>query len=317
MKILVLGAGATGGYFGAHLVQAGEDVSFLVRPARAAQLVRTGLAVTSPLGDFQTPVRVVTPGDVAPGYDIVLLTCKAYDLEEAIEVIGPAVGPDTAIVPLLNGVAHLERLDRAFGRQRVFGGLCHLAVSMEAEGRIRHLNDFHRLAFGPRGGRDQRAEALATAFEKTPIAVTLSPAIVQAMWEKFVFLATLAGMTCLMRASVGDIMETSQGRALTLELLDSCAEIAALEGYPPDEARLQESRDALTTQGSRLTASMLRDVERGGVTEAQHILGDMVERARRRGVSATLLAIAFTHLQAYEARRRREAADASPELSRR
>lgn len=306
MKILMLGAGAIGGYFGGRLAEAGADVTFLVRPQRAAQLAKTGLVVESPSGNIHRPVQTVVREEVKADYDVVLLSCKSYDLDTAIASIEPAVGPQTAIIPLLNGLAHLDTLDRAFGAQRVLGGLCFTSVSLTPEGVIRHLNPMQRIAFGPRsGGHDERAAALLRAFQGTPVTATLSDRILQEMWDKFIFITTLAGMNCLMRGSVGDIVATQEGTALVLEMLDSCTQVATREGYPPAAAYLEQIRKPLTDQGSLLMASMLRDVEQGGRTEGDHIVGDMYRRAQREGVSAPLLRAALCHLQTYEARRRR------------
>src|SRR5579871_3131596 len=130
MRILVLGAGATGGYFGGRLAEANQDVTFLVRPRRAAALARSGLQIRSRFGDFHlTRPAAILSDDLREPFDVLLLSCKAYDLEDAIHSVKPAVGPRTTILPLLNGVRHLDRLDQAFGRERVLGGLCAIAAA--------------------------------------------------------------------------------------------------------------------------------------------------------------------------------------------
>ncbi|MEO6421934.1 MAG: 2-dehydropantoate 2-reductase [Candidatus Nitrotoga sp.] len=309
IKILILGAGAIGGYFGGRLIEAGSDVTFLVRQKRAEQLKEHGLIVKSPLGDIHCPVNTVLRENLKRVYDCVLLSCKAYDLQDAIDAVGPAVGPQTIVVPLLNGLAHLETLDRAFGATRVLGGLCNIPVTVDAEGNVQHMSNGHRIAFGPRFGEpDARTLALLRMFKSTPVEVLNSTNIMQDMWEKFVLLTTLAGMTCLMRASIGDIMETTHGEALTLELLDNCVKIATGEGYPQNETRLEETRKTLTSRNSILTSSMLRDIERGGRVEADHIFGDMRRRAHRTGIPTPLLDLIITHLHSYAARRQRESA---------
>ena len=306
MKILVVGAGAIGGYFGGRLLEAGRDVTFLVRARRAAQLRAHGLGIRSPAGDFQAPrPPTVSAEALREHYDLVLLSCKAYDLETAIQSFAPAVGPATAILPLLNGMRHLDTLEARFGAAAVLGGQCVISATVDDDGRIVHLNKFHGLSFGERdGSRSARATRLAEALGGARVDLHLSESIVQEMWEKWVFIAALAGITCLMRASVGDIIAAG-GADLTTRLLDECGAVAAAHGHAPRDASLRRNATMLTAANSTLSASMLRDVERGGATEAEHVVGDLLRRASDAGLSPALLRIAYLHLAAYEARRSR------------
>lgn len=306
MKILILGAGATGGYFGGRLAAAGADVTFLVRPARAAQLAANGLVVKSPFGNLALRVNTVLADHITSEFDIAIITPKAYDLEPAIAAIAPAVGPDTAVLPFLNGMRHIDVLQSRFGAKRVLGGVAHIAATLNAEGEVLHLNQLHALTFGELdGGRSARCEELAAVMAEAGFKSRRSDNISLELWEKFVFLTALAGMTCVMRASVGAIVSTRDGAALMLEMLDECREIAAASGFAPREKPLAEYRRLLTEKGSAFTASMLRDVERGGPTEADHIVGDMLYRAEQHGIAAPLLRVALCHLQTYEAGRRK------------
>lgn len=304
MRILVLGAGGIGGFFGGHLAQAGADVTFLVRERRAAQLREFGLVVDSPLGHLRSAVAVATDATEIAKPDIVLLTCKAYDLAPAMEAVAPVVGAGTVVLPLLNGLAHVDRLTTRFPDAAIWGGLAHLGVVLTEEGVVRHLNDLSIVQFGSRGGaQDARALELERLFRRTPVQASARPAIEQDMWDKLVFLATLAGMTCLMRASVGTIMTTDSGERLTLQLLDECVAVAAASGFPPAAGQRADIRAQLTRRDSPSTASMLRDIIRGSRTEGAHILGDVLARARRAAINAPVLDIALTHVQAYEATR--------------
>lgn len=304
MRILILGAGAIGGFFGGHLAQSGADVTFLVRERRAAQLRQFGLAIDSPRGSVRTTASVATDATGIAMPDVVMLACKAYDLDQAMQAIAPAIGPGTIILPLLNGLAHIDALVQRFSHSAVWGGLAHLGVTLAGDGTIRHLNTLAIIQFGPRkGGADARAEALASHFSRTPVEASARPAIEQDMWAKFVFLSTLAGMTCLMRTSVGAILSTASGERLMRQLLDECCRVAAASGFRPAAEQVAIHRSQLTQKGSDSKASMLRDIERGGRTEGAHILGDMLARARHHGVEAPLLEVAATHLQAYEAAR--------------
>ena len=312
MKVLILGAGAVGGYFGGRLAQAGADVTFLVRPQRAQRLALAGLVIKSALGDAGIPVRTVLQDTVRPDYDLVVLSCKAYDLDASIASIGAAVGPNTLILPLLNGMAHLARLEQAFGRARVLGGTCYIASTLEADGTIRHLSKFQGVTCGARAGNHAHAGALlqelAQAYARVAVECKVSAGIEQDMWEKFVLLASLAAMTCLMRATVGEILSAADGEALMREALSACIAAAGAAGHAPRAESLQRTEGMLFARGSAFTASMLRDIEAGGRVEADHIVGDMLRQARAAGADASLLGAAFCHLQAYEARRQRGAA---------
>ncbi len=309
MKILVLGAGAIGGYFGGRLLESGADVTFLVRSPRAEQLARDGLIIESSSGNFKQKVNVITSCEKIASPDIIILTCKAYALDGALNTISGCIGPDTVILPLLNGVAHYDCIEQRFPGCTVWGGLAHLGVTLTNEGVIQHFTRHQVLMFGLRkGGDNERSSVLANkflkAFQATMIATSLDvqyrPSIDQDLWDKLVFLSTLAGTTCLMRADIGTILETEHGHPFILDLLGECSVIAKAEGFAPNPDQMTRYRHQLTERGSPSKASMLRDIERGAPTEADHILGDMVARAAKYDIPAPLLKVAYTHLQAYE-----------------
>jgi 2-dehydropantoate 2-reductase len=314
MRILVVGAGAIGGYFGARLLHAGRDVTFLVRKRRANELAETGLVVKSRFGDISIELPpLVLAEDLNQHFDLILVSCKAYDLEGAIESFAPAVGPETMILPLLNGMAHMDVLDRRFDPEQVLGGHSHLASTLDDKGRIVHLNDVHSLTFGERG-KDLTTQmaAVQAVLANANFEEHLSTNIMQELWEKRVFIAGAAGILCLMRAAVGDVVAAG-GIDLIRDLLEECASIAAANGFPPRPAAIERNKVILTAAGSTLTASMLRDIERGARTEGDHILGDLLRRSPPDSNRASLLHIAFTHVQAYEERRRRESAGFRPD----
>ena len=274
--------------------------------SRFARQVRFADLLPSPPhgAEWAAALRALSPGDQP--YDLVLLSCKAYDLEGAIEALAPAVGPQTALLPLLNGMRHLDVLEQCFGAERVLGGECVIAATLDEAGRIVHLNDAHLLVFGERGAATSpRAEAIAAAMQGAKFVSRLSSEILLEMWEKWVFLASLAGITCLMRASVGDIV-AADGASAALQLLDECRAVAAAAGYAPRAEALARARTALTAPGSTLTASMLRDIERGARIEADHVLGDLLDRSRGAiDAERSLLRLATLHAKAYQARQSR------------
>jgi len=308
MRILVVGAGGVGGYFGGRLLAAGRDVHFLVRPARAELLARTGLVVRSPHGDLLlASPPTATAETPQPPADVVLLSCKAYDLQSAMEAVAPSVGPESVIVPLLNGMQHLDRLDSRFGADRVLGGWCGISAVLGPEGQVLHLNRVHELVFGERSGTlTPRIAAIEAAFANAGFDARRSDEILQEMWEKWTLIATGAGATCLLRGTIGDIVSAAATDVVTT-LLDECAAIAETNGYPPSEKALKRILGFFTTPGSSLTASMFRDIEAHARVEADHIIGDLIARGGDAKASP-LLGVVHAHLRTYEARRIRESA---------
>jgi len=304
MRILFLGAGAVGGYFGGRLAEAGNDVTFLVRAGRYDQLKASGIRIESIFGNANVPVRAITRPDLTPDFDIIVLTCKAYDLASAVEAIAPAVGPNTAILPLLNGVAHIEQLNARFGSDRVLGGVAKIAVTLMPDGVIKHLNDWRFMSFGEQTGvLSDRAKALKAAFDQTGVVAKTVDNIMHIMWEKLIHLSTAAGMTCAMRGSVGDIARTEDGTSLMLEFFERNAEIARREGFTPSSAFMAEYQQLFRNQSSTYTASMLRDIERNGPIEADHIIGFMLKKALFHKVDPQLHRFVYAHLKSYEQRR--------------
>jgi 2-dehydropantoate 2-reductase len=304
MRVLVVGAGAIGGYFGGRMLQAGRDITFLVRPKRASELAGAGLAIKSPNGDVTLKKPPTVQADRLNGkFDVVLLSCKAFDLEDAIKSFAPAVGPDTAIVPLLNGMLHLDVLEAKFGGERVLGGLCAIAATLNEAREVVQLAPMQSLGFGERDGRmSGRVRAIAEVFSSINGA-TASEHIMQEMWEKWVFLASLAASTSLMRTSVGNILAAPGGKDFLLGILDECSAISAAEGFPPGGPFFERAKGMLTAEGSPMTASMFRDIKAGLPVEADHVIGDLVVRADAAKIPVPKLRTAYTHLKAYEKQR--------------
>lgn len=306
MKFLIVGAGAMGGYFGARLLAAGQDVTFLLRPRRAAQLAQTGLVVRSRFGDLALPAppyRLAAQLDTS--YDVIIVGCKAYDLAQTMESFAAAVGPQTAILPLLNGMRHLELLAQRFGAARVLGGVCQISATLDAQGAILHLNDTHTLCFGETDGTlSARVRAMAAVMAGAGFEGKASTAMLQEMWEKWIFIASFAGATSFMRGSIGDIVAAGHAD-LPRRMLAEAAAIAAAHGFAPRAAMLEWAGALMSAAGSPLTASMAKDIEKGGAIEAEHIVGDLLARGDGK---APTLALAYAHLQTYQARRARETA---------
>jgi 2-dehydropantoate 2-reductase len=304
MRTLVVGAGATGGYFGARLAAAGRDITFLVRERRLEQLRRDGIHIISPRGDLTLTPKLVTAAELSVPYDLILLTVKAFALDAALVDIAPAVGAGTAILPVLNGMRHVDVLVKRFGEDAVIGGLAFIAAELDAGGRIVQLTDQHELAYGERSGAiTKRITAVDAELRGAGFDARLSERIVPEMWEKWETLAALGGITCTMRGTIGNIVAAPGGVAFIEAFLSECTAVAAAAGFPASEPFVARTRTMLTKAGSPLTSSMYRDLVAGNDVEADAILGDLLERARSAGLVTPLLATAYTNLKVYQGRR--------------
>jgi 2-dehydropantoate 2-reductase len=304
MRVLVVGAGAIGGYFGGRMLQAGRDITFLVRPKRASELAAAGLVIKSPNGDVTLKNPPTVQADtIKNAFDVVLLSCKAYDLADAIKSFAPAIGPKTSIVPMLNGMLHLDTLDQKFGRERVLGGLCAIAVTLNEQREVVQLQPMQSLNFGERaGGVSDRVRAIAEVYGTVDGAAPTEH-VIQDMWEKWVFLCSIAASTSLMRGSVGAIVASPGGKDFLLGILDECSAVAKAAGHEPAGPFFQRVKGMLTAEGSPMTASMFRDIKAGAKVEADHVVGDMIARAEAAKIPVPKLRTAYTHLKVYEQQR--------------
>jgi 2-dehydropantoate 2-reductase len=302
MRILVVGAGAVGGYFGGRLAQAGRDVTFLVRPKRAERIQSQGLHIVSKShGDFTVRPKTITTPQIDSPYDIILLSVKSYDLAAAVHDFAPAVGPQTVIIPQLNGMHHMDVLTEKFGKAPVLGGVCFVATQVDAQGRIVQLLEFQSLTYGELDGKKtERIEAVHQVLSGAGFDAAISTDISRAMWEKWVWLATIGSVTCLLRGNIGDVVASPGGTETALSILHECAAIAAACGYPMSDAFLAKHKPQLIASGSTLTSSMYRDLNDHARVEADTILGDLLERGRKHGVSAPLVQAAFVNLSVYQ-----------------
>ncbi|MFN3400891.1 MAG: 2-dehydropantoate 2-reductase [Ferrovibrio sp.] len=303
MRILVVGAGSTGGYYGGRLVQAGRDVTFLVRPGRAAQLQKDGLQIKSPYGDFTCTPKLVTADQIAGPYDAVILTVKAYSLEAALEDLAPAIGPQTMILPVLNGMRHVDAIKARFGAPALIGGLCRIPAQLDEAGRVIQMGKFHDLAYGEMdGSRSERILALDTALRGAGFDAKLTSEIEREMWEKWTLLAALGGICCLMRGTVGEVAAAPGGREFSAALVDEVVAAVRAVGKAPSEVFVANTRETLTKAGSAHTSSMYRDLLKGGAVEANQIVGDLLTRAKQAGIAMPLLSLAYANLCVYQAR---------------
>jgi 2-dehydropantoate 2-reductase len=302
MEILVVGAGATGGYFGSQLAQAGRDVTFLVRERRAAALKDRGLRIVSADSTEVIEPNLVTavpPGAVA---DVVLVTVKADALDAVIPEIHGAVGRATTIVPVLNGIRHMRLLNAAFDPPQVLGGVALLATQLDGNGDIRQLNSAVSLTIGAQDGQQTPAvDRTDDLLSGAGFPVTVSGDIVGAMWQKWAFIAAVGALTCLLGGTVGDIVAVEGGDEIARAIVAETGLIAAAAGHPLPDSAVSQTLATLTAPGSPFASSMYRDLRQGRPVEVETILGDLIAEGQQAGVRTPFLDAATVALRVYNA----------------
>jgi 2-dehydropantoate 2-reductase len=305
MRYLILGAGALGGYFGGRLARNGTDVTFLVRPRRAAQLAASGLVVKAKDGEIRMPIETVLAGAVAGHYDTILLCCKAYDLDDAMAAIAPAVGPDSTILPVLNGMPHMEVLSNQFGAQRVLGGLTMVNAALTPDGEIVQSQvSVNTMSCGEQSEADPaRCEQIKQDFVAAGVEMSVSSDIIRDMWAKFFAMGVSSAIAMLTRARASAVANSPAGTALVSSVIDEWGRVVAAKGYPAPAAMTEMLRTAWSNRESNYGPSMLIDLENGNRTEGVHIIGDMIRHAEAESISVPVLTAALCSVQAYEAQR--------------
>jgi 2-dehydropantoate 2-reductase len=305
MRMLIVGAGAIGGYYGARLANAGRDVTFLVRPKRAAQLKQAGLQVKSPNGDLTIQPQLVTADAPKGPYDAILLAVKAFSLEPVLNDLAATVGPETMILPVLNGMKHVEILSAQFGAHAVAGCACRIAVELDEEGCVVQLNPPNDMAYGEMdGSASARMTALDGFMQNAGFNARLSPAIAREMWEKWILLAGLGGTNCLMRGSIGEVEAAPGGVTFVETLLDEIIAVVKAAGVPPSQDFIAFVHKVLTARDSQMTSSMYRDLLKGARIEGDQIIGDLLARGARAGLATPMIAAIYANLSVYQARLR-------------
>lgn len=302
MRVLILGAGGTGGYFGGVAALAGADVSFLVRDRRARKLEEQGLAIETPTQKLHLVPRLYTAATLNETFDLVVLSCKAYDLDSALDAIAPAVAPETILLPILNGLKHYDVIDARYGDNRVLGGFAQIGVTMTPEGAIRRMSPAASLVIGERQSANdrKRLDRVASCLANENAEIVVSNDIAAASWEKLVFLGTLAAATCLLRGHIAQIQATARGKAVLSAIFHEACAVAAAQRFPQAEPFVRERLAVLNGDDSPSSSSMYRDLLAGNRVEADHILGDLVARADAAGVAVPYMTAAHCQLQVYE-----------------
>lgn len=303
-RILVVGAGATGGYFGGRLLQAGRDVTFLVRPARAKLLRERGLRIVGLGEETVLEPALVETGEPTGPYDLVLFAVKATAVPAAIEDLAPAVGPGTLIMPFLNGMKHLDDLAARFGAPAVLGGVAKVQTTVDGAGDIRRLGELQELRYGALDAAQtpERLAVVDSALGGAGYPAGIATDILGEMWAKWVMIAAMGGVTCLMRGTIGDVEAVPGGRGFAEAVLAEAASVAAAAGHPVEPDELTGFRAMVTAAGSPAAPSLYRDLVGGHPLEVEQLLGDFVARAAGFGVAVPKLDLATLQLRVHQAR---------------
>ena len=300
MKILVLGVGGIGGFFGGHLHEIGADVTFLVRPKRRALLQANGLRIISPLGNLNLDPKLVLSDELKPVYDIILISCKTYDLDQAIIDLRSTKGRGI-IIPFLNGVTHMKKLDEEFGQDNVMGGVAHISSTVNKDGTIEHFSEFKKLTFGNRDlSKNNALKEFAEVCAKTQFDMTLSDDINLDLWKKWVFISTVAGATTLFSCSLGEIVKSDFGKQIIIDLFNECRSIAKLYKYDYEDSEADIILKTITTPGSPIKASMQRDVEKKSFTEHKQIFGDLITKGKKYNFDCPILMSCYVRMNVYQ-----------------
>ncbi len=286
MKLVIMGAGGVGGYFGARLAAAGGEVVFIARGAHKDAMRANGLTVHSSLGDVHLDIVAAMddPGAVGP-CDIILFCVKLWDVEVAAEAIRPLLSDDTCVVPIQNGVGVTGMLSRLLGAEHVMGGVAQISASIEAPGVIRHHGNFARLVFGELdGSASRRQERLLAACAGAGIEARVSPKIEAEIWEKFIFLAPMAGATAFYRASIGEILGDPERRARFEAMVAETAAVGRAKGVALGDGQAARTLAFVADLPPAMKASMLLDLELGRRLELDWLNGEVVRLGAEFGV---------------------------------
>ncbi|MBY0098909.1 ketopantoate reductase family protein [Mesobacillus maritimus] len=303
MRVLIVGAGGIGGYFGGRLVEKGEDVTFLVRQNRKQQLDETGLVIESVHGNMEFKPKTIVSGEPAEPFDVILLSTKAYHLQGAIEGMKPYVTENTMILPLLNGIAHVDELRAVFGDESVIGGLCFIETTLDEKGTVVQTSPIHDLVFGEFSGEQtERIKKLESTFQGTKASFRLSENIEQDMWHKYQFIATLSGVTSIFRAPIGPIRDQEYGVETIQTLLEEVGNVMRSVEAPLAEGIEASQMDKIMQMGYNMKSSLQRDMEKGLKTEAEHFFGYLLQIAKVKQLRTPVIGTIYANLEVYEAR---------------
>ncbi len=308
MKILVMGTGGVGGYYGGLLAGQGNEVTFIARGAHLYAIRQEGLKVKSIHGDFTISPANATddPANVGP-VDLILFTVKTYNTDEAAEAIRPAVGPQTVVMSLQNGIDAAERIGRAVGMEHVVGGATWLSSAVQEPGVIKQISQFRRIVFGELGGGSSaRIQSIYEVLNNTGITVEVSENILKILWTKFVFIAAVSSIGSLTRLPMGDYRSVPEARALLTYIMEEVTALAGAQGVTLDPDVVQKSLEFIDNSAPHIKPSMQLDVESGHRTELESMIGVIGRKGRQLNIPTPVADFVYASLLPVEMKARNE-----------
>ena len=300
MKVLILGVGGLGGFFGAHLQKTNCDVTFLVTDKTKKLVSETGIKILSDFGNFKINPILITKKSLKINYDVIIISCKAYHLDEAIADLKPTQ-KNAIIIPLLNGQAHISKLEKAFKRENVFGGVAHVSSNTTSPGEIKHVGKIKRLTFGSRYEANKNiANEFYQLCRKADFQTMLSDNIDQDIWEKWIFIATIAGSTTLFQTSIDNISKKPNGKIFIQNLWNECINISKENGYELRAEAKSLHEDLLFKSDVPFKASKLVDMEKKLMTEHEHIFFEFIKLGKKKKLNTSLLETCHLNMSIYE-----------------
>ena len=303
MRFVIIGAGAVGGYLGGRLLQSGHGVTFLVRPARKAELEGRGLRIRSPLGDADLKVTAVTDAGPLPGCDVTLVAVKNFDLDSVLGSIGRLGKGGAKVVSVLNGVEHLDKISAVVGRAAIVGGPLHMEATLGERGEIVHKSVVPSIALGSLVGPAETARPVADALSSPGLKAELTADLLADFWKKSLFITAFSGMTALARRPIGDVMGDAYAASAVEEMVAEMIEIAH-EVEPGTRGITEEAvMNRIRNMPPTMTSSMHHDLEKGLPLEVESIQGYMVRRGREKGLRSPALEACYAALRLLGPRR--------------
>ncbi|HXF85764.1 MAG TPA: 2-dehydropantoate 2-reductase [Anaerolineales bacterium] len=308
MKILIMGSGGVGGYYGGLLAQQGNDVTFIARGAHLQAIREKGLQVKSIFGDFTVFPAKATDDPAEVGVvDLVLFCTKTYSTDEAARALSPVIGAQTAVLSLQNGVDAVERIGSIVGMDHVLGGATWLSSAVEAPGVIKQVSQFRRIVFGELDGkRSERAQSIHNVLQQTGITVEISENILKVLWTKFVFISAASSLGSLTRLPMGDYRSVPETRAMIVALMREVEALARAQGIALDEDVVQKSLEFMDSAAPHIKASMQLDVEGGRRTELESMVGVIGRKGRELGIPTPTADFVYASLLPIELKARKE-----------
>lgn len=307
MKIMVMGTGGVGAYYGGLLAQKGNDVTFIARGPHLQAMRTNGLQVKSIFGDFTvSPTKATdTPAEVKD-VELILFCVKTYDTDKAVEAIRPAVSPRTVVLSLQNGVDAVERIGKVVGVEHVIGGATWLSSAVEAPGVIKQISQFRRIVFGELdGSRSERIQSIYEVLKNTGITVEVSENILKILWTKFVFISAASSLGSLTRLPMGDWRSAPETRAMFTALMREVEALAHAQKIALDEDVVQKSLDFIDNSAPHIKASMQLDVEGGRRTELESMIGVIGRKGRELGIPTSVADFVYASLLPVELKARK------------